>query len=123
MGKFRDDKDWDYMSAVPAKPDWDNPIEALMAGPFQVSEETFSEPLANAIRDGIAQLDERDRFIIESVYVWGHSYSELADMMGWASKSSAHKYASFALDKLKIILLEMPEIKRLLGEEDGNLGE
>jgi DNA-directed RNA polymerase specialized sigma24 family protein len=121
MSKFRDDKDWDYMSAVPAKTDWSDPIEALMAGPFQVSEETLSEPLANAIRDGIAQLDERDRFIIESIYVWGHSYATLAEMMGWASKSTAHKYVGFAQDKLKEILLEMPAIKQLLGDNDDDL--
>ena len=121
MAKFRDDKDWDYMSAVPAEVDWENPIEALMSAPFQVSKETISEPLANAIRDGIALLDDRDRFIIEGIYLWGYSYATLAEMMGWASKSTAYKYAMFAQENLKAILLEMPAIKQLLGDTDDDL--
>lgn len=119
--KFRDDQDWDHMSVVPAKIDWSNPIEALMAAPFQVSDETLSESLADAIRDGIAQLDERDRFLIEAVYIWGYSYATLAEMMGWASKSTAYKYTTFAQENLKKILLESPAIQQLLGDNNDDV--
>ena len=119
--RFRDDDDWDRMSVVPAKVDWSDPIQALMAAPFQVSDETLSESLADAIRDGIAQLDERDRFLIEAVYIWGYSYGTIAEMMGWASKSSAYKYTMFAQENLKKILLESPAIQQLLGDNNDDV--
>ena len=116
MRRFRDDDDWDHMSVIPAKvgPSF---IEQLMAGPSHVSSETFDSPMRELVSSAINKLDERDKFIIEAVYIWGHSYSQIADMMGYSSKSTIHKILNEAQTNLKNILMEEPLVLKLLGDD------
>jgi DNA-directed RNA polymerase specialized sigma24 family protein len=118
--RFRDSDDLDYMANVPAKVGGSF-IEQLMAGPSHVSAETFENPMRELISSSINKLDERDKFIIEAVYIWGHSYSQIADMMGYSSKSTIHKILNEAQTNLKNILMEEPLVLKMLGETDDDM--
>jgi DNA-directed RNA polymerase specialized sigma subunit len=112
--KFRDSDDLDYMANVPAKVG-DSFIEQLMAGPSHVSRETFDDSLSEAVTSCISKLSGRDKFIIEAVYIWGHSYSQIGNMMGYSSKSTIHRILNEAQDNLKELLLLEPAVLTLLG--------
>jgi DNA-directed RNA polymerase specialized sigma24 family protein len=118
--KFRDSDDLDYMANVPAKVG-SSFIEQLMAGPSHVSSETFDNPIRELVSSAINKLVERDKFIIEAVYIWGHSYSQIADMMGYGSKSTIHKILNEAQTNLKNILMEEPLVLEMLGETDDDM--
>lgn len=113
MVKFRDDKDWDRMALMPA-PVGNTFIEELMASPNQSVNAQFSEDLRDAVQEAIAQLNEKDRFVIEAVYIWGYSYSEIADMMGYLSKGTPHYAVRKAERNLGNILKKDKRIIQLL---------
>jgi DNA-directed RNA polymerase specialized sigma24 family protein len=117
MGKFRDDQDWDRMSSLPASVDWTDPIQALMASPNEPEPSAVNAQLRLCVTESIAQLGERDRFVLEAIYVWGKSYSELSEMMGFASKASAHGAVKTAEANLRAILVNKPEIREMIGEQ------
>lgn len=111
--KTRDSDDMDHSSNVPAKVGTSF-LEQLMAEPNHVSSETFSDELNEAVTNAIAQLSEEDKFIIEASYIWGRSYEEICDMMGYRSKSTVHKLMHKAQENLKNILILDPAIIKLL---------
>lgn len=88
-----------------------------MASVLQREPSHVSNELVDAVQECIEKLGERDRWIIRAVYVWGSSYSQLADMMGYRSKDSSHKATSKALANLKMILEIHPVIIRLRNKE------
>lgn len=81
-----------------------DPIELLMSGINELEPGTLSDGVATAVQSAKDCLSERDRWVIDAVYIWGHSYSEIADMMGYSSKASAHGAVKSAQKKLKEIL-------------------
>lgn len=109
----REPFDWNAAERIPA-PVGDDPIEILMMSVNQSGPSHLSDSLMEAVHDAMSTLDDRDRWAIEAVYIWGHSYSEIADMMGYASKASAHGAVRSAQDKLKIVLQNDYRIIRLL---------
>ena len=113
MVKFRDDKDWDRMALMPA-PVGNTFIEELMASPNQSVHAQFSEDLRDAVQEAIAKLNDKDRFVIEAVYIWGYSYSEIADMMGYLSKGTPHYAVRKAERNLGNILKTDKRIMQLL---------
>lgn len=117
MARFRDDEDWDHMSIVPAQIDWANPWESLMASPNDTEHSPVNAQLRLCVAESIQQLGERDRFVLEAIYVWGKSYSELSEMMGFASKASAHGAVQTAQANLRAILITKPEIREMMGEK------
>lgn len=117
MGKYRDDNDWDRMASIPAPIDWTDPIQMLMASPDETEASTVNAQLRLCVADSILQLGERDRFVLEAIYVWGKSYSELSEMMGFASKASAHGAVKTAESNLRAILMTKPEIREMIGEQ------
>ena len=117
---FRDDDDWDRMSVIPSKVGTSF-MEQLMAEPNHVSIETLSEPVRLAVADSIAQLCDKDRFLVEARFTWGHSYARITDMMGYASKASAHGAVQKALSNLKKILVTQPAILDLIGEPNDDM--
>lgn len=113
MVRFRDDKDWDRMALLPA-PVGTSLIEELMASPSQSVHAQFSEDLRDAVQEAITKLGPRDRFVIEAVYIWGYSYSEIADMMGYNSKGTPHYAVKNAQRNLGNILKKDKRIIKLL---------
>jgi hypothetical protein len=113
MVRFRDDKDWDRMALLPA-PVGTSLIEELMASPNQSVHAQFSDDLREAVQEAISQLGPKDRFVIEAVYIWGYSYSEIADMMGYNSKGTPHYAVKKAERNLGAILKKDQRIIRLL---------
>lgn len=107
------------MSNVPAKVG-DSLMELLMAAPNHHETERIDDSLSDAVRLALDELDERSRFAIEAVYIWGHSYSEIAKMMGYSSKASAHDIVASAEKKLEKLLRQQPRIMKLL-EANGEL--
>lgn len=113
MVRFRDDKDWDRMALLPA-PVGTSLIEELMASPNQSVHAQFSDDLREAVQEAISQLGPKDRFVIEAVYIWGYSYSEIADMMGYNSKGTPHYAVKKAERNLGAILKKDQRIIKLL---------
>lgn len=105
--------DWSAAERIPA-PVGDDPIEILMASYNQSAPSYLSDGLMNSVRKAIELLDEKSRWAIEAVYIWGHSYSQVADMMGYSSKASAHGVVRKAQQKLKQILEIDHNVIRLL---------
>jgi len=114
--KFRDDSDWDRMASIPA-PLEDNPIAHLMASVNQRSRDPLSEPVAEAVWDGIRQLSEKEQWILEAVFIWGMPYSQLSQALGLSSKSSSHKAVQRALSHLGDILATDHRILKLMSKE------
>lgn len=107
------------MKLIPAKVDWSDPIATLMAGPNQNETHPLSEDVRNAVHEAIQKLSPKYRFVIEAVYVWGYSYSELADMMGYNSKGAPHYILRCAERNLGSILESDPRINRMMkGEQN-----
>lgn len=117
---FRDDDDWDRMSVIPAKVG-PSLMEELMAAPNHVSVESLSEPVRLAVVESIAELCDKDRFLVEARYIWGHSYAKITDMMGYSSKASAHGAVQKALSNLKKHLMKQPAILDLIGEPNDDM--
>lgn len=115
MPRFNHDDDLDYLSNTPA-PVGSDPIEMLMAGPNQRFLEETSSPIPDIVREAMSELDDRHRFALEAKYIWGKSYADIADMLGYQSKSSAHDIVSQAQEQLKKILLKNPLILEMIGE-------
>lgn len=110
----RRDKDWDRMASIPAKIG-PTLVEQLMAGPNQSNEKPFPEDVRIAVAKAIELLDDKDKFIIEAVYLWGKSYSQIAKMMGYSSKGTPHYALKRAHRNLGAILETDDTIKSLLG--------
>jgi len=89
-------------------------MEILMMSVNQSGPTHLSDALMEAVHEAMETLDDKDKWAIEAVYVWGHSYSEIADMMGYSSKASAHGAVRQAQNKLKIVLQNDYRIIRLL---------
>jgi DNA-directed RNA polymerase specialized sigma24 family protein len=121
--RFRDDDDWNTMDSI-ADSVADDPIAMLMATPWQELPDPLSDDVSSAVREALEQLDKRDRFLVDAIFVWGKSYSELSDMMGFNSKASSHQAVRTALTKLKEILQQDKRILKLMGEydDDDDLG-
>ena len=118
MSKFRDDQDWDRMAQIPAQVG-PSLVEQLIASPNQFVHDQFPEELRDAVQDGIAQLGPKDRFVIEASYIWGYSYSEIADMMGYRSKGTPHYAIKKAERNLGAILKKDKRIIQLLKGNSG----
>jgi DNA-directed RNA polymerase specialized sigma24 family protein len=112
----------DRTSYIAARVDGSNFWEVIMSSPFAIVDEPFSMDIREAVWDSIQDLDDKDRFVIEAVYIWGSSYSKLAKDLGYASKASAHGAVKTAEKHLRDILLTKPEVRKLLGEDDANMG-
>lgn len=92
-------------------------IEQLMAEPFHTEPDyMWNDQLRDTVSQAIATLNPREQQLIEGKYVWGKSYSELSDMMGWSAKSSSYKAVKRIENKLKVILQDDPFIRVLIGE-------
>lgn len=112
----RTDNDFDYLAARPA-PIGTSPIEILMAAPHTSDPQLgWSNQISDSVRQAMNTLSERDMMLIEGKYIWGKSYSQLSDMMGWSAKSSAYKAMKKAEGKLREALMCDPFIRELLGE-------
>ena len=111
--RFRDDDDWDIMGQIPSQLGI-TMIEQLMAGPTQRNHQPYPADVRVAVQKGISKLNPRDRFIIEAVYVWGHSFSEIANMMGYKSKGTPHYALQKAHQNLGAILSQDETIVELL---------
>lgn len=108
--------DFSYFLSV-RSPIGRNEIEELMAEPFHTEPDyVWNDQLRDAVSQAVASLTPREQQLIEGKYVWGKSYSELSDMMGWSAKSSAYKAIKRTENKLKLILENDPFIKTLIGE-------
>lgn len=105
--------DWDAAERIPARIG-DDPIEMLMAAVNDSGPTPLSDGLLDAVHKAMHTLDDKDRWAIEAIYIWGHSYSEIAGMMGYSSKASAHAVVQKAQDKLKQVLELDHNIIRLL---------
>jgi len=116
MASFRGDPDWDRMAGIPAPLD-DHPIAHLMASFNQQERDPLSEPVAQAVWDAIRQLDEKEQWTLEAVFVWGMPYSQLSTALGHSSKSSSHKAVRRALTNLGAILELDHRIIRLMNKE------
>lgn len=114
--QFRGDADWDRMASIPA-PLEDHPIAHLMASINQQAREPLSDAVAEAVWEAIEQLDEKERWIIEAVFVWGMPYSQLSNALGHSSKSSSHKAVRRAMTHLGAILENDHRIIRLMNKE------
>lgn len=110
------------MGNMPA-PVGPNPIEELMASINQPLADPLSSAVREAVADGIAKLGDKDKWLIEAVFVWGHSYSEIADMMGYRSKASVHGVVRQALNNLKMVLECDHRIIKLLGRKGNAVAE
>ena len=107
----------DHASFIPSLIDATNFWEVMMAEPFAIVDEPFSMVIREAVSEAVKMLNAKDRFVIESVYIWGSSYSQLANELGYASKSSAHGAVKTAEQHLGDILLNNDEIRRMLNLE------
>jgi len=109
----REPYDWNAAEHIPA-PVGDDPIEILMMSVNQSEPTHLSDTLVDAVYEAMGTLNDKDRWAIEAVYIWGHSYSEIADMMGYSSKASAHGAVRQAQNKLKVVLQNDHRVIRLL---------
>lgn len=114
--KQKSDSGFDYLANT-AAPIGADPISFLMSAPGHPDvSSAWSEQIITSVRFAMNSLNERDMLLIEGKYIWGKSYSELADMMGWSAKSSAYKAVKKAENKLKEMLMHDPFIREMLGE-------
>ena len=97
-----------------SSPVGDDPIEMLMAAVGQAAPDHLSDGVSAAIQSALDSLGEKDRWVLDAIYIWGHSYSQITDMMGYSSKASAHSAVKTAHKKLKEILELDYRIIRLL---------
>ena len=118
--KFRDDDDINYMGNLGA-PVGNTFIEMLMASPNQTLPDPFDPNIAEAIWDAIELLEPKHKFVVESMFVWGKSYNEIAEMMGYNSKATAHGIMRTALKNLKETLEQDPRLNVALGKQDTNM--
>lgn len=114
--EFRDADDWDRMARIPA-PVGAGFYDQLMACVTQSSPDPLSTPVVNAVQHCIKKLDDKDRWVLEAMYVWGVSYADLADMMGYRSKASSHGAVKQAEQNLRAHLEINPVIIRLRDKE------
>jgi hypothetical protein len=113
LPKFSND-DFDRLGTVPS-PVGSTFIEQLMAAPGVNIPDDFDIEIREAVTEAILDLDEASRFYIESRYIWGYSYSEIATMLGYNSKSTAYDRMKDAEAVLRNKLLESPIIRGFLG--------
>lgn len=106
--------DFDKLATVPA-PAGGSFIEELMAMPGATIDVPIDMEVREAVTEAIMDLDTASKFLIEARYVWGYSYSEIATMVGYNSKSSAHDKVKEAETILRRKLAESPKIRRFLG--------
>lgn len=110
------DSDFDYLANTPA-PVGKDPISFLMSAPGHPDTTSeWSDQIISIVRGAMTSLGERDMMLIEGKYIWGKSYSQLSEMMGWSAKSSAYKAVKKAENKLKETLMNDPFIREMLGE-------
>lgn len=110
---------FDFSYFIGAKaPMGSSEIEHLMAEPFHTEPDyIFNEQIRDVVSEAIRQLEPQEILLVEAKYVWGKSYSELAEMMGWSAKSSAYKAMKKVEDKLRVILENDPFIRVLIGDK------
>lgn len=118
MPKYSHDDEFDKLATVPA-PVGGSFIEQLMAAPGEQATSEIAMEIREAVTQAILDVDIASRFLIEARYIWGHSYADIAKMVGYNSKSSAHDKVKEAEEILKRKLLESPVIRNFLG---GNMG-
>lgn len=114
--EFRDADDWDKMARIPS-PVGSGFYDQLMASVTQSSPDPLSTELVNAVQTCIKKLGDKDRWVLEAMYVWGASYADLADMMGYRSKASSHGAVKQAEQNLRSYLEINPVIIRLRNKE------
>lgn len=114
MAKSNDGEDFDKLATNPA-PVGGSFIEQLMAGPGAYTPKDIDIEVREAVTDAIFDLDDDSRSYIEARYIWGHSYAEIATMMGNGSKSTAYDRVKDAEAVLRNKLLESAAIRRFLG--------
>lgn len=114
MPKSAGDDNFDKLATVPS-PVGLSFFEQLMAAPNSRIDPGPNEAARQAVMDALDLVDEGSRLVIELRYIWGHSHSEIAKIIGYSSKSSAHDKLKEAEKVLEVALLEQPAIRRLLG--------
>lgn len=113
MSNSKEPFDWNAAERIPAQIGKD-PIEVLMASMNDPEPTHLSLGVEMAVAEAMDKLSERSRWVLEAVYIWGHSYSQIADMMGYASKASAHGAVRTAQKQLKEFLQYDHRIIRLM---------
>jgi hypothetical protein len=113
MSSRKEPFDWDAAGLMPA-PVGDDPIEILMASINQPLPTHLSLGVEQAVAEAMGKLSERSRWVLDAVYIWGHSYSEIAGMMGYASKASAHGAVRTAQKQMKELLQYDHRIIRMM---------
>jgi predicted DNA-binding protein YlxM (UPF0122 family) len=106
-----------YFASLPAK-QGSSFFEELMAAPFTTPDEPFDLDIRELVYESVMKLDEQSKFVIEARYVWGKSFSEIADMLGNASKSTAYDKLKKAERLLKEIMLQEPLLNDYVNGKD-----
>ncbi len=114
MPKSAEGDDFDKLATVPDRVGGSF-IEQLMAGPGFTYTPEIDVGVREAVYDAMIGLGEEHRFVLESRYVWGRSFAEIAEMLGYSSKSSAHDKLKEAEKTLKVVLMDNPKIRNFLG--------
>lgn len=114
MPKFSEEDDFDKLATVPA-PAGFGFIEQLMAMPGATIVSSPNDDLIDAVAQAISELDPSSRLVIEQRYVWGNSFSEIAKLLGYNSKSSAYDRLKEAENILRTKLMESTIIRKFLG--------
>ena len=57
-----------------SSPVGDDPIEMLMAAVGQAAPDHLSDGVSAAIQSALDSLGEKDRWVLDAIYIWGHSY-------------------------------------------------
>lgn len=109
----------DYLANTPA-PVGGTFIDWLMSEPGTPEEYERTQATREAVAKAILELDDKHKFIIEARYVWGKSFSEIMDMMGYQSKSTAHDTLKAAETNLKALLMGDAHIRKLLKGKEMN---
>lgn len=97
----------------------DNPLEALMqTAPGEEPDRSIEEllPIREAVADCLDQLNEEDRWVIDSLNSEMISLQELGDRLG-VTKTHAWRLRNRAYGRLQEILLTHPTIRKRLGME------
>ncbi len=95
-------------------------MQALMeAAPHEPVERSIEEllPLRDLLTEAFEQLDERDRWIVNSILVERKSIRSTAADLSLA-KSHVDRLYKAALNKLRIMLADDPHIKEYLTDAD-----
>lgn len=115
MPRSSDNDGLDKFTNTPSKPG-DGFFEQLMSNSPTEQAQPFSLEMREMIFDSIQFLRDDLRDAIVYRYFEGKSFSEIAKLMGFNSKSSAYDKLKEAENALKSTLIESSDIRTFLGE-------